>query len=67
MAKEKNIKDMTIEELESKLVDCNESLFNFRFQRSLQQLEHPQKLRHVKKDIARVKTEIRQHELGMKK
>ena len=41
MAKEKNIKDMTIEELESKLVDCNESLFNLRFQRSLQQLERP--------------------------
>ena len=42
MAKEKNIKDMTLEELESKLVDSNESLFNLRFQRSLQQLEHPQ-------------------------
>ena len=31
MAKEKNIKDMSIEELQAKLVDCNDALFNFRF------------------------------------
>ena len=67
MAKAKNIKDMTIDELNVKLKDLLDSLFNFKFQKALQQLEHPQKLRHVKKDIARVKTEIRQHELGMKK
>ncbi len=66
MAKEKNIKDMTIEELESKLVDCNESLFNFRFQRSLQQLEHPQIIGETKKEIARVKTYIRQYQLKIK-
>ena len=66
MAKKKNIKDMSIEELNAKLVECRESLFNFRFQKSLQQLEHPQKLRHVKKDIARVKTLIRENELGIR-
>jgi len=66
MAKEKNIKDMTIEELESKLVDCNESLFNFRFQKSLQQLEHPQIIGETKKEIARVKTYIRQYQLKIK-
>ena len=57
---------MTIEELKKELIDLNDSMLNFRFQKSLQQLEHPQKLRHVKKDIARVKTQIRQHELGIK-
>ena len=66
MAKEKNIKDMTIEELESKLVDYNESLFNLRFQRSLQQLEHPQIIGEMKKEIARVKTYIRQYQLKIK-
>ena len=66
MAKEKNIKDMTIEELESKLVDCNESLFNLRFQRSLQQLEHPQIIDQTKKEIARIKTYIRQYQLKIK-
>ena len=66
MAKEKNIKDMTIEELESKLVDYNESLFNLRFQRSLQQLEHPKVIRETRREIARVKTYIRKHELEAK-
>ena len=66
MAKEKNIKDMTLEELESKLLDSNESLFNLRFQRSLQQLEHPQIIGKTKKEIAKVKTYIRQYQLKIK-
>ena len=66
MAKEKNIKDMTLEELTSKLVDCNESLFNLRFQRSLQQLEQPEIISRTKKEIARVKTYIRQYQLNIK-
>ena len=66
MAKEKNIKDMTLEELTSKLSDCNESLFNLRFQRSLQQLEQPEIISKTKKEIARVKTYIRQYQLKIK-
>ena len=66
MAKKKNITDMSIDELKVELKNLNDSLFNFNFQRALQQLEHPQKLRHVKKDIARVKTFIKQFELGIK-
>tara|TARA_B100000029_G_scaffold277652_1_gene272091 strand:+ start:1745 stop:1954 length:210 start_codon:yes stop_codon:yes gene_type:complete len=66
MAKKNDIKNMNIKELNVKLNDLRESLFNFRFQKSLQQLEHPQKLRHVKKDIARVKTLIRENELGIR-
>ena len=55
---------MSVEDLNKYLIELNESLFNFRFQKSLQQLEHPQKLRHVKRDIARVKTLIKEIELG---
>ena len=66
MAKKIEIKNMSIEELNVKLKDLKDSLFNFRFQKSLQQLEHPQKLRHIKKDIARVKTLIRENELGIR-
>ena len=66
MAKEKKNNEMSIEELKSKLVDCRESLFNFRFQKSLQQLEHPQKIGQIKREIARVKTFIRKYELEMK-
>ena len=57
---------MSIEDLNKYLIELNESLFNFRFQKSLQQLEHPQKLRHVKRDIARVETLIKEIELGVR-
>ena len=66
MAKEKQIKEMNTEELEAKLVDSKQSLFNFRFQKSLQQLEHPEKIKYIKREIARIKTFIRQRELGKK-
>ena len=57
---------MSVEELNRYLAELKESLFNFRFQKSLQQLEHPQKLRHVKRDIARVQTIIKELELGIR-
>ena len=66
MAKEKLIKEMNIEELEAKLIDSKQSLFNYRFQKSLQQLEHPEKIKYVKREIARIKTFIRQRQLSEK-
>ena len=57
---------MKSDELKNYLSELRESLFNFRFQKSLQQLEHPQKLRHIKRDIARVQTLIRELELGIR-
>ena len=66
MAKEKRISEMSLEELQAKLVECKESLFNFRFQKSLQQLEHPEQIGRVKKEIARVNTFIRKYELEIK-
>ena len=65
MAKE-NTRDMSLEELKSKLSDTRESLFNLRFQRSLQQLEKPENISKTKKEIARIKTFIRQFELKIK-
>ena len=66
MAKQKDIKKMSIKELKSQLNDLKESLFNYRFQKTLQQLEHPQKIRHVRRNIAMVKTLIREKELGIR-
>ena len=66
MAKKKNIKDMSADELKSNLKELMDSLFNFKFQKALQQLEHPLKIRHIKRDIARVKTYLREYELGKK-
>ena len=51
-------------ELIIKLKDGQESLVNLRFQKALQQLEHPQKIRLVRREIAQIKTAIREFELG---
>ena len=67
MAKKKNFNQMSVDELKKELNDLNDSMMNFRFQKSLQQLEHPQKISQNRKNIARIKTFIRQFELGLKK
>ena len=67
MAKKKDIKDLTLVELNKKLIELNDSIMNYRFQKTLQQLEDPKQISQNKKDIARVKTFIRQFELGLRK
>ena len=62
MAK-KELKNLSKEELVKKLKESEESFFNLRFQKVLQQLEHPKKISLVKKEIARIKTFIRKLEL----
>ena len=62
MAK-KELNSLTKEELGKKLKENEESFFNLRFQKVLQQLEHPQKISLIKKEIARIKTFIRKLEL----
>ena len=52
------------DELQTKLKDDQEALVNLRFQKALQQLEHPQQIRLVKREIAQIKTAIREFELG---
>lgn len=60
--KANEIKDMTVDELNSKLAELKQELFNRRFQHAVNQLENPKRLQAVKKDIARVKTFIRKQE-----
>lgn len=60
--KANEIKDMTVDELNSKLAELKQELFNLRFQHDVNQLENPKRLQAVKKDIARVKTFIRKQE-----
>ena len=52
------------DELNTKLTDNQEALINLRFQKALQQLDHPQQIRLVRKEIAQIKTAIREFELG---
>ena len=61
--KAKMIHEMTDEELNTKLAELKEELFNLRFRHATGQLENPNVIATVKKDIARVKTVIREREL----
>lgn len=61
--KAKQIHEMTDQELADKLAALKDELFNLRFQHATGQLENANVLKTVKKDIARVKTVIREREL----
>jgi large subunit ribosomal protein L29 len=58
------VREMTAAELESKLKDLKEELFNLRFQLAINQLDNPMRISAVKKDIARIKTVMRANELA---
>lgn len=58
--KAKELRDMTKEELGTKVGELKEELFNLRFQMATGQLENPMRLREVRKDIARTKTVLRE-------
>lgn len=61
--KASEIKDLSMDEMLRKLDDLKEELFNLRFQHETGQLENPQKMKQAKRDIARIKTLIKQSEL----
>ena len=56
----KELRDMSQEQLNAKLAELKEELFNLRFQLEVQQLENPHKIKDVKHDIARVMTVLRE-------
>lgn len=62
--KASDIRALDDQELDSKLLDLSETLFNFRFQHKTGQLENPNRIKQVKRDIARINTIKRQKDIG---
>ena len=62
----KELGKLNKDELQIKLTDSQEALLNLRIQKALQQLEHPQKIRSMKREIAQIKTVIREYDLGIR-
>lgn len=58
--KAQELRAMSREELDTKLSDLKQELFNLRFQLAVHQLDNPHKITEVKHDIARVMTVIRE-------
>ena len=57
------IRELSAEDLSTKLKEAREELFNLRFQMATSQLDNTARVRQVKKDIARIQTEMRAREL----
>ena len=62
--KAQELRDLTVAELGVKLEELKKDLFNLRLQHATNQLDNPIKIADVKKDIARVKTFIREKEIS---
>lgn len=63
--KASDFKEMSTVDIERKIASYKEELFNLRFQLATNQLENTNRIRDVRKDIARAKTVLRQRELGI--
>lgn len=61
-----DIRKMTISELQENIAEQKESLFNLRFQHSINQLDNPMKIVETKKNIAKLLTVLREKELAEK-
>ena len=64
--KTKDIRELTVDELNTKLKELSEELFNLRFRHAIGQLENSASLKNCKRDIAKIKTILRERELQAK-
>ncbi|MBO5955383.1 MAG: 50S ribosomal protein L29 [Clostridia bacterium] len=59
------IRDLSAQEIVDKIQDLKEELFNLRFQNAMNQLDNPMRIVAVKKDIAKLKTVLKEQEIGL--
>ena len=64
MMKANEIRNMSVEELDKKLTELKKNLFMLRMQHATNHLDNPIKISNVRRDIARVKTVLREKQLG---
>lgn len=63
--KASELREMTTAEIEQKIAELKEELFNLRFQLATGQLDNTARIKQVRKSIARAKTVLRERELGI--
>ena len=63
--KVQELREMTEEELTNKVKELNNELFNLKFQAATGQIENPMSIRSVRREIARIKTILKEKELGI--
>lgn len=65
--KTSKVREMTVSEIVTQLHDLEEELTNLRFQKVTSQLDNPLRIRIVRRDIARLKTILKEHETGLRR
>jgi len=65
--KKSKLRELNITELNEKLRECMESLQNYRFQLAMQQLEDFTVISKVRREIAQIKTVLKEYEIGIRK
>ena len=66
MMKTKKLRKLNVEQLNEKILELKKDLFNLRLAHATNQLDNPTKIADVKRDIARIKTVIRERQLAAK-
>ncbi len=64
MATGRELRDLTVDELETRLVEAKQELFNLRFQHVTGQLDNSARLGELRKDVARMNTILRAQEIA---
>jgi len=62
--KTKELRDMSNEQLQAKIAECKEELFNLRFSQATGNLEKPSRIKELRKLVAKMKTILRERELN---
>jgi large subunit ribosomal protein L29 len=62
----KEIRELSNDEINQKITECKEELFNLRFQQATGSIEKPSRIRELRKLVARMKTILRERELNEK-
>ena len=65
--KKSELRELNLIELNGKLQECMESLQNYRFQLAMQQLEDFTVISKVRREIAQIKTALKEYEIGIRK
>lgn len=60
------LRELSVEELRQRMENLNEELFNLRFRNSVRQLDNPLKIREVRRDLARIRTILHEHDKGIR-
>lgn len=62
--KASELHELSVDDLKTKLTELTEERFRLRFRSATESIENPMRFRHLRRDIARVQTLLRQRELG---